>query len=69
MPSRAGAPVLRDALAVFVCTVDEMMVAHSHAVIIGEFKVVLLSPRSDEPLLYADGLLTTLHKAGDMVTG
>ena len=61
--------MLRDALAVFVCTVDEMMVAHSHAVIIGEFKAVLLSPRSDEPRMCADGLLTTLLKAGVMVTG
>ena len=64
-----GAPVLMDALAVFDCVVDEMMVAHSHAVIIGEIKAVLLSPRNDEPLLYADGQFTTLHRAGEMVTG
>jgi flavin reductase (DIM6/NTAB) family NADH-FMN oxidoreductase RutF len=58
-----GAPVLRDALAVFDCVVDEMMVAHSHAVIIGEIKSVLIGPHNDEPLLYADGQFTTLHKA------
>ncbi|KAH1281817.1 hypothetical protein KXX11_004103, partial [Aspergillus fumigatus] len=33
-----GAPVLLDALAVFDCVVDEMMMAHSHAVLIGEIK-------------------------------
>lgn len=55
-----GAPVLLDALAVFDCVVDEMMVAHSHAVMIGEIKAVLLSPRNPAPLLYADGQFTTL---------
>lgn len=55
-----GAPVLLDALAVFDCVVDEMMVAHSHAVVIGEIKAVLLHPTPGEPLLYADGHFTTL---------
>jgi flavin reductase (DIM6/NTAB) family NADH-FMN oxidoreductase RutF len=58
MPSRAGAPVLRDALAVFDCKVDEMMVAHSHAVIIGEFKAVLLVcdiEKAQEARLFAAG--------------
>jgi flavin reductase (DIM6/NTAB) family NADH-FMN oxidoreductase RutF len=55
-----GAPVLLDALAAFDCVVDEMMVAHSHAVIIGEIKGLLISPRNDAPLLYANGEFTTL---------
>jgi len=62
-----GAPVLLDALAVFDCVVDEMMVAHSHAVMIGEIKSVLLSPLQAPPLLYADGNFTTIaqqHLAG-----
>jgi flavin reductase (DIM6/NTAB) family NADH-FMN oxidoreductase RutF len=56
-----GAPVLLDALAVFDCVVDEMMVAHSHAVIIGEIKAVLISPHNNAPLLYGDGQFTTLQ--------
>ena len=56
-----GAPVLLDALAVFDCVVDEMMVAHSHAVMIGEIKAVLLNPHRDDPLLYADGQFATLN--------
>lgn len=55
-----GAPVLLDALAVFDCLVDEMMVAHSHAVMIGEIKSVLLSPLQEPPLLYANGVFTTV---------
>ena len=59
------ARVLLDALAVFDCVVDEMMVAHSHAAMIGEIKAVLLSPRNEAPLLYADGQYTTLAGFGD----
>ena len=54
-----GAPVLLDALAVFDCVVDEMMVAHSHAVMIGEIKSVLLSAVQAPPLLYACLLYTS----------
>ena len=54
-----GAPVLLAALAVFDCVVDEMMVAHSHAVMIGEIKAVVRHPRNEAPLLYADGQFTT----------
>lgn len=60
-----GAPVLLDALAVFDCVVDEMMVAHSHAVMIGEIKSVLLSPRNESPLLYADGQFTTVQSGSE----
>jgi len=55
-----GAPVLRDALVAFDCVVDEMMVAHSHAVIIGEIKAVQMCPCPEPPLLYAEGRYTTL---------
>src|SRR5688572_30854085 len=40
-----GSPVLCDALAVFDCVVDEMMVAHSHAVLIGEVKAARVGAR------------------------
>ncbi|WP_219220543.1 flavin reductase family protein [Variovorax boronicumulans] len=60
-----GAPILRDALVAFDCVVDEMMVAHSHAVIIGEIKAVQLHPGRHAPLLYADGRYTTLHPQGN----
>lgn len=56
-----GAPVLLDALAVFDCVVDEMMMAHSHAVLIGEIKSVRLGPAGEAPLLYANGEFTTLR--------
>jgi flavin reductase (DIM6/NTAB) family NADH-FMN oxidoreductase RutF len=55
-----GAPILNDALVVFDCVVDEMMVAHSHAVMIGEIKSVRLNPNPLSPLVYADGVFTTI---------
>ena len=60
-----GAPILREALVAFDCVVDEMMVAHSHAVMIGEIKAVQMHPGGHAPLLYADGRYTTLHPHGD----
>lgn len=57
-----GAPILLDALAAFDCVIDEMMVAHSHAVMIGEIKSVRLSPHHPDPLLYADGTFTSISK-------
>ena len=59
-----GAPILREALVAFDCVVDEMMVAHSHAVMIGEIKAVQMHPGGHAPLLYADGRYTTLHPHG-----
>ena len=56
-----GAPVLRGALAVFDCVVDEMMVAHSHAMLIGEVKAARITDAQDLPLLYACGQFTTLR--------
>ena len=60
-----GSPVLCDALAVFDCVVDEMMVAHSHAVLIGEVKAARVGAREQAPLLYASGQFTTLQEARD----
>ena len=57
-----GAPVLRGSLASLDCVVDEMMVAHSHAVVIGEIKAALLCEPDALPLLYAGGQFTTLQQ-------
>ncbi len=56
-----GAPVLRNALAAFDCVVDEMMVAHSHAMLIGEIKAACVAEHHALPLLYASGQFTTLQ--------
>ena len=48
-----GAPVLEEALAGFDCTVEEMLVAHTHAVIIGEVKDVIVNS-GKKPLLYSN---------------
>jgi flavin reductase (DIM6/NTAB) family NADH-FMN oxidoreductase RutF len=58
-----GSPVLREALAVFDCVVDEMMVAHSHAVLIGEVKAARVGACEQAPLLYAAGQFTTVQEA------
>lgn len=57
-----GAPLLRGALAALDCVVDEMMVAHSHAVIIGEVKAAKVTQQHLLPLLYAGGQFTTLQE-------
>jgi len=53
-----GAPVLQEALAGFDCTVEEMLVAHTHAVIIGEVKDVIVNGGM-KPLLYSNKAFTT----------
>ena len=53
-----GAPVLEEALAGFDCTVEEMLVAHTHAVIIGEVKDVIVNGGM-KPLLYSNRAFTT----------
>jgi flavin reductase (DIM6/NTAB) family NADH-FMN oxidoreductase RutF len=55
-----GAPVLHDALAAFDCRVDEMLVAHSHAILIGEV-VSIAHGRSAMPLVHMDGSFTGLE--------
>ena len=53
-----GAPVLEEALAGFDCAVEEMLVAHTHAVIIGEIKDVIVNDGL-KPLLYSRRAFTT----------
>ena len=53
-----GAPVLQEALAGFDCAVEEMLVAHTHAVIIGEVKEVIVNG-GKKPLLYLNKAFTT----------
>ncbi len=53
-----GAPVLEEALAGFDCAVEEMLVAHTHAVIIGEIKDVIVNDGL-RPLLYSRRAFTT----------
>lgn len=49
-----GIPMLRGALASFECVVEEMLVTHTHAVLIGEVKEVVTS-EPESPLLYMNG--------------
>ena len=61
-----GAPVLEQALAGFDCTVEEMLVAHTHAVIIGEIKDVIVNDGL-KPLLYTNrAFTTTIGKYDDL---
>ncbi|WP_428100210.1 flavin reductase family protein [Candidatus Rariloculus sp.] len=59
-----GAPVLEEALAAFDCSVEEMLVAHTHAVIIGEVKDVIVNGGM-KPLLYSNRAFTTTKGAYD----
>jgi len=54
-----GSPVLSDATVAFDCLVDEMLVAHSHAILIGEVKAIRLNPGA-APLVYLDGCFTSV---------
>jgi flavin reductase (DIM6/NTAB) family NADH-FMN oxidoreductase RutF len=48
------APALVDAVVVFDCTVADMFVTHTHAIVIGDVRAVRVDP-SRAPLLYFDG--------------
>jgi flavin reductase (DIM6/NTAB) family NADH-FMN oxidoreductase RutF len=63
-----GAPVLKSALAGFDCSVDEMFVAQTHAIVIGEVKQVLIGT-AEPPLLYLDGRFTTIADMGHPAHG
>ena len=54
----SGAPVLSEALAGFDCVVEEMLLAHTHAVIIGEVKDLIVN-HVGKPLLYSNRAFTT----------
>lgn len=49
-----GAPTLAEAVAVFDCTVADMFVTHTHAILIGDVQEVRFS-ETRKPLLYFDG--------------
>lgn len=50
-----GAPILKDAIASLDCTVDEMLVLQTHAVIICKIKHIEIGDMSLTPLLYLAG--------------
>ncbi|WP_440995985.1 flavin reductase family protein [Arhodomonas sp. SL1] len=52
--SARGIPMLHGALASFDCVVEEMLVTHTHAVLIGEVKEVVATD-PEAPLLYMNG--------------
>jgi len=52
---KTGAPVLKDAIASLDCTVDEMLVLQTHAVIICKIKHIEIGDTSLSPLLYLSG--------------
>ena len=53
-----GAPILRDALAGFDCTISEKVDAGSHSIFIG--RIVGIHHQQGEPLLYGNGAFTGL---------
>jgi len=53
-------PVLRDALVSFECTVSEMLIVETHAVMLGDVKNVNKG-RPASALLYADGAFMTVR--------
>jgi len=64
---QTGAPVLSNGLAAFDCMIDEMLVAHTHAILLGEVKDVLVGiPRG--PLLYLDRAFTTVEDPHSQVS-
>ena len=55
-------PMLEGGIAAFDCVVNEMLVAHSHAILIGEIQKVVIGS-SAPPLIYLDGEFTTTAAA------
>ena len=53
-----GAPILRDALAGFDCTISEKVDAGSHSIFIG--RIVGIHHQQGEPLVYGNGAFTGL---------
>ncbi|MEL7029324.1 MAG: flavin reductase family protein, partial [Pseudomonadota bacterium] len=53
-----GPPYLDKCLASFDCRVSEMLVTHSHAILIGDVETVRVTP-GRTPLLYMDGSFKT----------
>lgn len=61
-----GAPILQDCLVGFDCVVEEMLLAHSHAILIGEIKDLVVNA-DRPPLLYVNRMFTTAAGAVDPV--
>ena len=59
-----GAPLLNGCLASFDCRVDEMFVAHTHAIVIGVVTTALTGV-AEPPLLYLNGRFRTLEALAD----
>jgi len=55
-----GAPMIDGALACFDCTVNEMIEASSHGVIIGDIQSVEVSKANNAPLFYMNGQFATI---------
>ena len=57
----SGAPLLADALVGFDCTVESILDAGSHAIVIGNIEAVRIGGDAlDDPLCYINGTWTTL---------
>ncbi len=58
---KTGAPVLNDALVSFDCTVESILDAGSHAIVIGNIEAIKIGETVDfSPLCYLDGNWATL---------
>jgi flavin reductase (DIM6/NTAB) family NADH-FMN oxidoreductase RutF len=55
-----GAPTLVDAVAAFECSIEEMMITRTHAVVIGEVRNVVVAGEA-RPLIYVNGTFGHLH--------
>lgn len=57
-----GLPYLRDAQAVFFCDTARQITHGTHLIVIGDIDKALVSEKTVNPLLYADGRYRSLNK-------
>ena len=57
-----GIWLLDDAPAVFACRVSEIIIRHSHALVLGTVEYVRSADQTIDPLLYWQGKFGTFHK-------
>jgi len=62
---QAGAPLLADCLAGFVCELDEVVDRSTHLLLIGLVTDVYLTPHESGPLLYVDRQFVQSHHRVD----
>jgi flavin reductase (DIM6/NTAB) family NADH-FMN oxidoreductase RutF len=55
-----GAPTLVDAVAAFECSIEEMVITRTHAVVIGDVRNVVAAGET-RPLIYVNGAFGHLH--------